>query len=138
MNLKTFFIRFFTWWNDQTFGTHLWTSRNGELVGEDEFGNRYYREKGGRISPALGFDRRWVIYNGEAEASRIPPAWHAWMHRIVDVPPTEEKLEPRSWWKPHKPNLTGLPGAYRPPGSTLAQNRRPAATGDYRAWNPDR
>jgi NADH:ubiquinone oxidoreductase subunit len=138
MNLKTFFTRLFSWWNDQTFGTQFWTWRHGEFVGADEFGNAYYREKGGRISPALGYNRRWVIYNGLAEPSRIPPAWHAWIHYIVDVPPTEEIVTPRPWWKPHKPNLTGLPGAYRPPGSTLAQNRRPAATGDYRPWTPNR
>jgi len=138
MNLKTFLIRCFSWWNDQTFGTQLWTSRHGEFVGEDEFGNRYYREKGGRISPALGYNRRWVVYNGLVEASRVPPAWHGWLHYIVDVPPTEDKTPPRPWWKPHRPNLTGMPGAYRPPGSTLAQNRRPPATGDYRAWTPNR
>ena len=138
MNLKTFITRLFSWWNDQTFGTQLWTWRHGEFVGADEFGNSYYREKDGRISPALGYNRRWVIYNGVAEASRIPPAWHAWMHYLVDVPPMEEHVTPRPWWKPHKPNLTGLPGAYRPPGSTLAQNRRPAATGDYRPWTPNR
>ncbi|EJW11538.1 NADH:ubiquinone oxidoreductase [Rhodovulum sp. PH10] len=138
MDTKTFLTRFFTWWNGQTFGTQVFTSRHGELVGEDEQGNRYYRAKGGAISPAFGHDRRWVIYNGEAEPSRIPPEWHAWIHHIVDVPPSAQTITPREWWKPHVPNLTGLPGAYRPPGSTLAQARRPAATGDYQAWSPDR
>jgi NADH:ubiquinone oxidoreductase subunit len=32
--------------------------------------------------------------------------------------------------------MTGTPGAYRPPGSTLASGRRPKATGDYKAWSP--
>jgi hypothetical protein len=41
--MKTFFLRFFTWWNGATFGTLVWTSLYGEFVGEDEFGNRYYR-----------------------------------------------------------------------------------------------
>ena len=59
--MKTFFLRFFTWWNGATFGTLLTTSLYGEFVGEDEFGNRYYRTKGGKIDPALGFERRWVI-----------------------------------------------------------------------------
>jgi NADH:ubiquinone oxidoreductase subunit len=74
--MKTFFLRFFTWWNGQTFGTQLWTWRFGELVGQDEFGNRYYRTRGGEIDPTLLMERRWVIYNGEAEASSIPPSWH--------------------------------------------------------------
>ena len=111
---------------------------HGEFVGEDEFGNRYYRTKGGKIDPTLGFERRWVIYNGVADASSIPPSWHGWMHHTVDVPPTEEKVLARPWWKPHRPNLTGTPGAHRPTGSTLAQGRRPKATGDYKAWTPGR
>jgi NADH:ubiquinone oxidoreductase subunit len=134
--MKSFLLRFFTWWYGQTFGTQVWTALYGEFVGSDEFGNRYFRTKAGKIDPALGFERRWVIYNGIAEATTIPPAWHAWMHRIVDVPPTQERVEPRPWWKPHRPNLTGTPGAHRPMGSILAQGRRPRATGDYKPWSP--
>src|SRR5580698_4565956 len=48
MKISTFFTRVFTWWNGQTFGTQVWTSLYGEVVGEDEFGNRYYRTKGGK------------------------------------------------------------------------------------------
>jgi NADH:ubiquinone oxidoreductase subunit len=136
--MKTFLLRFFTWWNGATFGTLLWTSLYGELVGEDEFGNRYYRTRGGKIDPTLGRERRWVIYNGLAEASAVPPSWHGWLHHTVDVPPTEDKVTPLPWWKPHRPNLTGTPGAHRPTGSTLAQGRRPKATGDYKAWTPGR
>ena len=136
--MKTFFLRFFTWWNGATFGTLLWTSLYGEFVGEDEFGNRYYRTRGGKIDPTLGYERRWVIYNGTAEASIVPPSWHGWLHHTVDTPPTLEKVTPRPWWKPHRPNLTGTPGAHRPIGSTLAQGRRPKATGDYKPWTPGR
>jgi len=136
MKISTFFTRCFTWWNGQTFGTQLWTALYGEFVGEDEFGNRYYRTKGGKIDPALGFERRWVIYNGYTEASMIGPAWHGWMHHTVDVPPTQENYVPRAWQKPHRPNPTGTPAAQRPTGSTLAQGRRPKATGDYKAWVP--
>jgi NADH:ubiquinone oxidoreductase subunit len=95
--MKTFLLRFFTWWNGQTFGTQVWTWLYGEFVGTDEFGNRYYRTKGGKIDKSLGFERRWVTYNGYAEASTIPPAWHGWMHHMVDVPPTQERVEPRPW-----------------------------------------
>ena len=138
MTVKEFLLRFFTWWNGATLNTLVWTARHGELVGEDEYGNRYYRTKGGRVDPALGFERRWVIYKGLAEASAIGPAWHGWIHHTVDTPPTAEKVTPRLWWKPRRPNLTGTPSAYRPIGSTLAQNRRPKATGDYRPWRPER
>ena len=69
MAMKSFLLTLFTWWNSQTFGTQFWTWRYGEIVGEDEFGNRYYRTRGGKIDPTLGFERRWVVYNGYAEAS---------------------------------------------------------------------
>jgi len=91
-----------------------------------------FRTKGGKIDPMLGFERRWVIYNGIAEASCVPPSWHGWLHHTVDELPSAEQVTPRSWWKPHRPNLTGTPGAHRPTGSTLAQGRRPKATGDYK------
>jgi NADH:ubiquinone oxidoreductase subunit len=134
--MKRFFLRLFTWWNGDTFGTLFWTRLYGQLVGEDQFGNRYYRARGGKIDPTLGFERRWVIYNGDAEPSKIPPEWHGWMHHIVDVPPHEAAQVRREWEKPHRPNLTGTPAAYRPPGSTLRAGARPPATGDYKAWVP--
>jgi NADH:ubiquinone oxidoreductase subunit len=136
--MKQFFLKLFTWWNGQTFGTQLWTWRFGELVGTDEGGNRYYRTRGGAIDPTLGFERRWVIYNGYAEATRVPPSWHGWLHHTVDVPPTQDGYQPRPWEKPHLPNMTGTPEAYRPEGSTLGRARRPKATGDYQAWTPGR
>src|SRR6266566_4857146 len=120
--IKTFLLRFFTWWNGTTFGTQLWTWAYGESVGTDEFGNRYYRTRGGKIDPTLRFERRWVVYNGYAEASKVPPS--------------QESVKIWPWEKPHRPNLTGTPQAYRPPGSTLAQNRRHPATGEYKAWTP--
>ncbi len=91
--MKQFFLKVFTWWNGQTFGTQLWTWRFGELVGEDAQGNRYYRTRGGAVDPTLHFQRRWVIYNGTAEASRIPPDWHGWMHHTVDVPADRGQLQ---------------------------------------------
>lgn len=135
-SMKDFLLQFFTWWNGQTLGTRFHTWRHGERVGEDAFGNVYYRTKGGAKDPALGFERRWVIYNGVAEASTIPPGWWGWMHHREDKPPTESAYTPRSFEKPHRPNMTGTSAAYRPSGSTLASGKRPAATGDYTAWSP--
>ena len=129
--MKRFLQLFFTWWNGATFGTLLWTRRYGELVGEDEAGNRYYRTKDGAVDPSLGFERRWVIYNGDAEASEIPPAWHGWMHHTVDVPPTQENYRPNEWEKPHLPNLTGTPrpiGRQARPWLPAAGRRLPATT----------
>ena len=134
--MRDFLIHVFTWWNGWTFGTKLWTSRFGERVGTDEFGNVYYRTRGGKVDPTLGFQRRWVIYNGPAEASTIPAGWHGWMHHRVDTPPSEQNYVPRPWQLPAQANLTGTAGAYRPSGSILKDAQRPAATGDYDAWTP--
>ena len=87
------FLRFFTWWNGANLNTLYHTRRHGELVGHDEFGNAYYRTRGGKIDPALGFERRWVIYNGVSEASMTPPGWNGWLHHTVDTPPTRRRLQ---------------------------------------------
>lgn len=135
--MRDFLIQIFAWWHKATLGTRFYTWRRGEFVGADEFGNRYFRTRGGAIDPTLLFQRRWVIYSGTADASSIPPGWWGWMHHKVDVAPTETDYEPRSWQKPHEPNMTGTPAAYRPPGSALTPQRRPRVTGDYEAWSPD-
>jgi NADH:ubiquinone oxidoreductase subunit len=127
----------FTWWNRATLNTLVYTSRHGEKVGEDEFGNIYYRMRGGALDPALGFERRWVIYAGVAEGSMTPPGWYGWLHHTVDTPPTAETYQPYDWALPHLPNMTGTPLAWRPPGSTLRSGERPPATGDYEAWTPN-
>ncbi|MDB5575033.1 MAG: dehydrogenase, partial [Bradyrhizobium sp.] len=110
--------------------------RFGELVGKDELFNIYYRTMVCVIVTWLGFKGRWVVYKGYSDSYRVPPSWHGWLHHTVDVAPTEESYTPREWEKPHVPNMTGTPAAYRPSGSTLASGRRPAATGDYQPWTP--
>lgn len=119
--------RIFTWWNEATAGTSLFTWWKGELVGNDQFGNRYYQEKRGR--------RRWVIYHGAIEASAVPAEWHAWLHHTVDEPPLE-RPPARPWEKEHQPNPTGTADAYRLPGDLQAGGERDKATGDYEPWRP--
>ena len=53
-----------------TLGTWLFTKLRGESVGADDQGNRYYQDK--RATPGRR-RKRWVIYQGEPEASRVPP-----------------------------------------------------------------
>ena len=97
---------------------------------QDEFGNRYYRTRGGKIDPTLLMERRWVIYNGEAEASSMPPSWHGWMHHTVDVPPTEETLSAAALAEaaPAEPHRH----ARRAPPDRLDLGARPPAEGDRR------
>ena len=137
MSIKLFLLRFFTWWNGANLNTWVHTTKHGELVGHDSFGNAYYQTRGGVIDPSLGFVRRWVIYNGVSEASMTPPGWNGWLHHTVDTPPSEEDYKPHAWELPHRGNLTGTPAAIRPKGSTLRRGRRQASGGDYQAWTPN-
>lgn len=127
--MKQLLIEIFAWWHHQTLSTRIWTAMRGEKVGEDELGNVYYKHKHN--------DRRWVIYNGEVEASAIPAGWHGWLHFRTDVPPSQSGYVPREWEKPHVPNMTGTAAAYRPEGSLLRSGERPRVTGDYEAWSPE-
>ena len=132
-----FLLRFFTWWNGATLNTLWHTRRHGEFVGHDEFGNRYYRTHGGAIDPALGFERRWVIYNGVSEASMTPPGWNGWLHHTVDVAAEPGRLQAARMGAPHIGNPTGTPAAIRPKGSTMRRGVRQATGGDYQAWTPE-
>lgn len=122
-----FVKRLVTWWNGQTLGTQIFTARRGVRVGEDAQGNVFYQTRDGK--------RRWVIYNGEAEASRVSPEWHGWLHHTWTEPPSEVPLPRKEWEKPHLPNLTGTPEAYAPAGSI--RRRHPAERRDYEAWTPE-
>ena len=122
-----FIKRVFTWWNGQTLNTQFHTWRHGVKVGEDEQGNVFYESRDKK--------RRWVIFNGEAEASRVSPDWHGWLHHTYDKPPTVAALPRKKWEKPHVPNLTGTEAAYVPKGSLRAA--KPVARTDYEAWQPE-
>lgn len=114
-------IRFVTW-------------RRGEKVGTDRFGNIYYRDKNAKRGLK---ERRWVLYAGEPEASKVPPEWHAWLHHTTKDP-LPEKASPfhKPWQKEHMPNPSGSAQAYRPPGHQYAGGQRVRATGDYEPWIP--
>ena len=51
--------------------TYLRVSVTDRCDLQDEFGNRYFRTRNGKIDPTLGFERRWVIYNGLAETTAV-------------------------------------------------------------------
>ena len=119
--------RLFTWWDGQTFGTQLFTWRKGVKVGEDAQGHVYYETRDG--------GRRWVIFNGDIEATRISPDWHGWLHKTFKDAPTKSPLPHKAWEKPHQENLTGTAMAYAPAGSI--RQPQPAARSDYEAWQPE-
>jgi NADH:ubiquinone oxidoreductase subunit len=119
----------FTWWDGAGLTTLFHVRRHGRQVGTDDQGNLYYAARQG--------DRRWVIYNGPNDASRIPPDWHSWLHHQIDGLPDEALPPPPKFLRDPSPNLTGTASAYRPSGALERGGRRPAASGDYQAWTPD-
>ena len=128
--------KIFTWWNGATLGALLTIKQRGAFVGEDDFGNKYYAARTIRDGDA-GRQRRWVIYEGYAEPSKVPAEWHGWLHHTFAEPPTKEPLKRRSWELDHQSNLTGTIHAYKPQGSISHGGERQKATGDYQAWRPE-
>ena len=121
--------KIFTWWDGATIGTAIFSARNGTQVGTDEIGNRYYQNKDGT--------RRWVIYDGSNDSSRVSPDWHGWLHGTHDGNP-EDYLPPVRGFE-HQPtgNLTGTGAAYLPSGALEKGGQRAKSKGDYEAWSPD-
>lgn len=112
-------------------GLFLTTWRAGGFIGRDALGNQYFERPGRK---GWNFSRRWVVYAGEAEATTVPPEWHAWLHHLTEQP--LPAAEPKFWQKPHLPNRTGTPESYRPAGHDYMGGKRARNTSDYEAWTP--
>lgn len=109
-------------------------AKRGKQIGKDGAGNIYYEAP---ARPGYKRPRRWVIYNGREDPSRVPPEWHGWLHYQSDTPPPANGSPyRRKWQKPPSPNLTGTTGRYLPPGHVLNKGERPTFHGDYEAWTP--
>lgn len=94
---------------------------SSKKIGTDEFGNSYYENKIGK---------RFVVYKGQAEPSKIPAHWHGWIHYNTDYSPVGIKTGKHSWQKIHLPNLTGTKNAYSP-------NDKPKEDKKYQSWQPN-
>lgn len=130
------FKNIFTWWEGATFGTAINTMARGERVGSDGEGNAYYQSR----KAVEGKRKRWVMYNGSNDASRVPPEWHGWLHHTHDDIPELRPALIEGENAPTRPkiiNPTGTLAAYRPAGAPESGAKRARATGDYVAWNPE-
>lgn len=123
------------WLSFNRLGTYLLTRRRGELVGEDDRGNTYYRERG---EEDWRRQRRWVIYpdDRDPEPSSVPPGWAGWLAHRLHFAPSERPLPKARWEREHLPNLSGTAEAFVPSGHVRRGGKRPKATGDYEAWRP--
>lgn len=103
-------------------------------VGQDNFGNKYYESK---KADYLGRKKRFVIYRGKIEASKVPPLWHAWLHHLSNEVPLRGKEQNYSWQREFEPNLTGTKEAYFPDGDYRSRGGRVAVSADYKPWKPE-
>ena len=117
--MLTMLKEIFTWWNHQTLGTRIQIFFFGKLVGKDHLGNKYYQSKSGK---------RWVIYNGEIEASKIPNEWYSWMHFINNNIENVHQIKKYEWQKEHLSNQTGSENSYHPKKNKNAVKKK------YNSW----
>ena len=103
--MLTFFKQIFVWWNQQTLGTRIHTLFFGKLVGKDSSGNKYYESKSGK---------RWIVYSGEIDATKISNDWYSWIHFMKNKIEFNTKVKKYDWQKPHLSNQTGTKNAYHP------------------------
>ena len=93
-------------------------------VGCDEFGNQYFETK----KTKNFYKKRYVIYNGIAEPSKVPANWHGWLHYTnKDLP---NNINKHLWQKTHLPNLTGTKFAHFP-------CKKGKITPNYQPWQPN-
>ena len=116
----------FTWWNGQTFGTRIWSFFNGVMVGTDNYENQYFKNKDD--------SKRWVIYSGQVESTKVSPEWNNWLRFTSSNIPSD--LKKFNWQKDHIPNFTGTHKAYSPEVSQ--KNAKTASKiNDYKKWSPN-
>ena len=111
-------------------------SRKGELVGEDELGNKYYENvnyQSGR--------HRWVEYenieNYDYSASSIPREWHGWLHHVDDEPGLSARTAPAYEVKfiPGG-DTTGVPDKMYVPKGHFLNKRGIKNWKRYTPWSP--
>jgi len=112
--------------------TKLYAYFFGKFVGKDEAGNSYFRIAQSKVQK----ERRWVIYNGIVEASKVPAHWHSWLHHITDQLPSESATEPHIWQKPHQPNYTATSKAYYP--IKKSERNQSSKRSLYSAFDPNK
>ena len=118
--MLTFLKQIFVWWKEQTLGTRIYTFLFGKKVGEDQFGNKYYESKSGK---------RWIIYKGEIDATKIPNNWYSWIHFTKNKIENFHEFKKYEWQKPHLSNQTGTENSYHPNKSNNNETSK-----KYKPW----
>lgn len=96
--------------------------KTASFLAKDKFGNEYYVSRFRK--DYLGRNKRFVLYKGKNEPSKVSAGWHAWLHYMVDRVPMETIAT-------HVPNLTGTKHAHSPLVHKLEE------TNTYKRWSPN-
>lgn len=106
----------------------------GELVGTDEYGNKYFEQK----DAILNRDR-WVVfansthYTGQ-NPTVVSPEWHGWLHFITDDSPANATFAKPRYHLEAKMHPTMSADRYSPKGAWGTPRRR--SWRKYEAWRP--
>ena len=109
-------------------------SRKGKLVGEDEFGNKYFENtsyQSGR--------HRWVEYADldNYNASTVPSEWHGWLSHVDDEPGLATRTAPKYQAKFIAGGLTtGVQGEMYQPKGSFYNKRGMRNWKRYTPWSP--
>ena len=106
--------------------TIIKTKLFAKLVGIDNFGNLYFEHNTQKTS--VGKKKRFCIYNGTSESSRVPAVFHSWLHYSHDDIALIKFLPKYPWQKEHTINMTGTNFATIPQNPTKQQH--------YSSWKP--
>lgn len=101
----------------------LFTTFFGTHTGEDLYGNQFYFRR------TSDKEKRWVIYKGMYDPSKISAEWHSWLHFITNIIPSTPK---KTW----HPNTTGTKFSHNSISSI--ENIPQTALQYYESWTPDR
>ncbi len=104
-------------------GSLLYTYFWGRQIGVDLNDNRYY------IQHKKHSYKRWVIYNGIVDPSKIPVSWHIWLHSDCETIPRDppEIQTPAHFSAKHTTKCT-----------TSIANIPSSALECYQSWSPDK
>ena len=115
---------------NQTF-LKIYSSLFAKKIGSDEYGNLYFSNN--KKKPTNNYrESRWIIYEGEVEASKVPQEWNAWLHHVTKDAPRKFTRKPK-WVKRHKPNLTGTVKANKVKDVRVKNKINDI----YSKWNPN-
>lgn len=121
--------------------TLMYLSIFGRLVGEDNYGNKYFELK---KKDFFGRKRRVCLFRGRAEASNIPPEWHLFMHYQHESSKIPVNIRKYKWQRNYLPDLTLSSIKYLPKNHLLHNSKtnlyNAKGGGDpfkFRSWKPD-